>query len=111
MQLHADFEFEAAKTRARVRRGVTVPDEFNLSSGNKQESRSRRMRTLESKVGMASRLGAVVCRLIAAAFPCRPQKQQLIDILIDQEELPEQRWPFASRRGKVCWSDLPSLFC
>ena len=50
LQLHADFEFEACKTRARVRRGVTVPEEFNLSGTNRKENAARRLRVLEGKV-------------------------------------------------------------
>jgi len=82
-ELHANFEFEAAKTRARVRRGATVPEEFKLT-GNRKEDTARRIQGLENK------------------------KKVVVDILIDQDELPETRWPYITPRARVPPSYLPA---
>jgi hypothetical protein len=42
--------FDLAKERARVRRGVTVPQEFNLGGRTREEAGTRKLRALERKV-------------------------------------------------------------
>ena len=75
--LHAGFEEKLAKARALRRQNLTVPQEFHLGGKSKEEAERRKLKN-EMKRQMI-----------------------LVDIELDNEELKETRWPYASTRGKV----------
>jgi len=83
-ELHQEMAFELAKQRARVRRGVTVPEEFKLGGRTREEAATRHLRALERKKAIE------------------------LDMLKDQDELPETRWPYTTPRGKVPPAAVPA---
>ena len=73
--LHADFDNKLARMRERNRRQLTVPKDFHLGGRNKAEAEARQRKS-ELKKQMI-----------------------LLDMELDQQDLPETRWPYKGQRS------------
>ncbi|GLC54736.1 hypothetical protein PLESTB_000900700 [Pleodorina starrii] len=75
--LHRQFEVHMARTRANIRKRVTVPQEFTLNGSTLEEQAARARKAQERR------------------------QRIILDMQLDSELLPETRWPHKSPRGKV----------